>query len=159
MSDLGPCPCNLAVAYEDCCKPIHSGQRQADTAEALMRSRYSAYVAADIDYLLKTWHPSTRPAAIDPKTIPRWCGLEVIRTEQGGRDDQQGVVEFRAQAMSHDKALVLHELSRFVCEDGRWLYLDGELQGDGGGLKASKVGRNSPCPCGSGKKFKKCCGP
>jgi SEC-C motif-containing protein len=127
----------------------------------LMRSRYSAYVAGDIAYLLRTWHPSTRPPAIEAATIPDWCGLEIIRTEQGLEGDETGKVEFQATARSHHNNLTLHEVSHFVQEAGQWLYVAGEVREDcsRAGKPADKVGRNRACPCGSGKKFKKCCGP
>jgi len=155
LIDHAPCPCGSTAAYADCCSPALAGRIAAPTAEALMRSRYTAYVAADVAYLLRTWHSRTRPAAIDPATIPRWRGLEILRTEQGREGDSQGVVEFRATAQSARGIVHLREVSRFVREDGQWLYVDGELIDEG---PAAKAGRNSPCPCGSGKKFKKCCG-
>jgi len=125
-----------------------------------MRSRYSAYVMGDISYVLKTWHSSTRPSAIDPATLPNWCSLEIIRTEKGQVDDDEGVVEFKAKALSLNKMFELHEVSRFVKEAGQWLYVSGDVGEDSqeAGREADKVGRNSPCPCGSGKKFKRCCG-
>jgi len=126
----------------------------------LMRSRYSAYVAGDIAYLLRSWHPSTRPAAIEAATIPEWCGLEIIRTEQGLEDDEAGLVEFQATARSHQNIPTLHEVSHFVQEAGQWLYVAGDVREDSrAGKPTDKVGRNCACPCGSGKKFKKCCGP
>ncbi len=138
-----------------------SGRKQADTAEALMRSRYSAYVAGDTAYVLRTWHASTRPSALDTDVIPAWCGLEIVRTEKGQEEDDQGLVEFKARALSEQTMVELHEVSRFVKEDGQWLYVAGDIREEGTEKKAGatkKVGRNSPCPCGSGKKFKKCCG-
>ncbi len=142
-----------------CCAAVLSGEKIALTAEMLMRSRYSAYVAGDSAYLLKTWHPATRPLALDPATIPEWCGLKIIRTEKGQAGDATGMVEFRATARSQQKILTLHEVSHFVKEAGHWLYVSGEIQEDSlrPGTPAGKVGRNDPCPCGSGKKFKKCC--
>jgi SEC-C motif-containing protein len=140
---------------------VLSGPKKAATAEALMRSRYSAYVMGDIAYLLLTWHSSTRPPAIDPDTIPDWCGLDIIRTDKGQVDDDEGIVEFKATALSHGRILTLHEVSRFVQEAGQWLYVSGDVIGDSSqeGRITEKVGRNCLCPCGSGKKFKKCCGP
>ncbi len=124
-----------------------------------MRSRYCAYVLGDIPYVLRTWHPSTRPAAIDPAAIPDWCGLDILRTEQGQAGDDQGIVEFRATALLQGKVFILHEVSRFVREAGQWLYVAGDITADSAqaGSAAPKAGRNAPCPCGSGKKFKKCC--
>lgn len=160
MTDQSLCPCNSGNQYSACCEPPISGSRGADTAEALMRSRYTAYVVRNVDYLLKTWHPSTRPTTIDPATIPEWQGLRIFYTKAGGVADEKGTVEFVATALSHGKALRLHEVSRFVKENGQWFYVDGEIRGENQpATKTPKVGRNEPCPCGSGRKFKKCCGP
>jgi len=160
MTDTKQCPCNSGILYAECCAALLSGQTVAVTAEGLMRSRYSAYVAGDIAYLLRTWHPSTRPPALDAETFPGWCGLEIIRTEKGQEDDNEGIVEFKATALSRDTIVKLHEESRFVKEAGQWLYVSGEITEDVPqvGCQTKKVGRNCLCPCGSGKKFKKCCG-
>lgn len=126
-----------------------------------MRSRYTAYVVKDVGYLLRTWHPSTRPADLDPATIADWQSLQIIRTEKGLATDNEGIVEFIATALSQQKILSLHEVSRFVKEDGHWFYVDGDIKKNSppAAHAAKKAGRNDPCPCGSGKKFKKCCGP
>jgi SEC-C motif-containing protein len=159
-TDIDICPCNSNRPYTECCKPLLSGNRLACTAEALMRSRYTAYVVRDIDYLLSSWHPSTRPDKIDPATIPEWYALHVIRTEKGMETDSEGVIEFQATAFSRKNEWRLHEISRFVKEDGQWFYLDGDIKDDSLPLaiRGVKVGLNDPCHCGSGKKFKKCCG-
>ncbi|MGE4560981.1 MAG: YchJ family metal-binding protein, partial [Desulfobulbus sp.] len=104
---------------------------------------------------------------IDVETIPHWCGLEILGTEQGQADDREGLVEFRATALADERLIVLRERSRFVREQGAWRYVDGEFIEEeqpvaavpSSPAKAKKVGRNDPCPCGSGRKFKKCCGP
>lgn len=126
-----------------------------------MRSRYTAYVVRDVDYLIKTWHPSTRPISISPDTIPEWYGLYIVHTEDGTATDDKGIVEFKATALSQKKIWRLHEISRFKKEDGQWFYIDGDIKGDSPPVvrRGEKVGRNDPCPCGSGKKFKKCCWP
>jgi SEC-C motif-containing protein len=158
-STQSPCPCCSGAFYANCCAPYLLGATTAPTAVALMRSRYTAYVLADIGYLLKTWHPSTRPATIDPGTIPDWQGLRIIHSEGGEVNEAQGGVEFEARAIVRQKPCHLHERSRFVREDGAWFYVDGTLQSSPPPLaKATKVRRNAPCPCGSGKKSKKCCG-
>lgn len=125
-----------------------------------MRSRYTANIEKNVGYLLQTWHPSTRPSVLDPATIPNWCGLQIVRTERGREDDDEGIVEFVATALVRNKRCTLHEVSRFVREAGQWLYVTGDLLGDSeqAEIRAGKTGRNDPCPCGSGKKFKKCCG-
>jgi len=127
-----------------------------------MRSRFTAYVLRDINYLLASWHPSTRPIAIDPATIPDWTSLQIIRTEKGREIDTEGVVEFRAIAMARKTFCRFQEMSRFVKENGQWFYTDGDLKGAPAPSERSvapKVWRNDPCPCGSGKKHKKCCSP
>ena len=124
---MSACPCNPGVAYADCCAPLHAGEPAA-TAEALMRSRYSAYVRGDSGYLLATWHPSTRPLELDLNAGPqtRWLGLEVKHREMTGPDT--ATVEFVARyKVGGAPAVRLHELSRFVREEGRWYYLDGEF--------------------------------
>jgi SEC-C motif-containing protein len=114
------CPCGTGERYAACCGPLHRGDEAAATAEALMRSRYSAFAVGDVAYLRSSWHASTRPARLEVDPSLRWLGLEVLHA-QGGMLDTAGVVEFRAR---HDRG-VLHERSRFVREGGRWLYLDG----------------------------------
>lgn len=160
MTKPPPCPCHSGRTYPECCGSLLSGERTAVTAEALMRSRYTAYVVRNITYLLQSWHPSTRPADINPGSFPKWQGLHIIRTEAGSEGDDKGVVEFKATFLTGKGNGVLHEISRFVKENGRWFYVNGELQDTG--LSAAKtevkVGRNTLCTCGSGKKFKKCCG-
>lgn len=121
-----PCPCGLPRSYADCCGRAHRGEPAAD-AEALMRSRYSAYALGLADYLLSTWHPSTRPAALDLDETPRprWLGLEVKRHAVTGADT--AVVEFVARCRVAGRGQRLHEASRFVREEGRWYYVDGEM--------------------------------
>ncbi len=171
MSNAASCPCESGALFEACCVPLLSGTSRAATAEALMRSRYTAYVRVAVPYLLETWHPSTRPQEIDVDAMPHWCGLEILGCDQGGEGDAQGWVEFRATALAEGRLLVLRERSRFVRDEGAWRYVDGEFIEEEkpevappspAAAKAQsgkgKVGRNDPCPCGSGKKFKKCCG-
>jgi len=123
------CPCTPSASYAKCCQPLHEGTPAA-TAEALMRSRYSAYVLGLHEYLLATWHPDTRPATLDPDDTPglRWLGLDVKR--HADADDGTAVVEFVARyKVGGAPAVRMHEVSRFVREDGRWLYVDGEFPG------------------------------
>lgn len=98
-----------------------------------MRSRYSAYVRGDGAYLLRTWHPSTRPPVLDLAGVPavKWCGLEVLRAKAGGPGDREGIVEFVARFKENGRAGRLHETSRFVREGGEWLYVDGILYSGG----------------------------
>mgnify|MGYP002713033755 CR=1 FL=1 len=148
-----PCPCTSGLSFEACCGPIIRGEENARTALALMRSRYTAYVLGDADYLRASWHASTRPAELHLAVNESgWCGLEILHCESGRPGDVSGRVHFRARARQG----VLEENSRFRFEDGCWYYLDGELIDAPPANR--KVGRNEPCPCGSGRKYKKCCG-
>lgn len=121
----GACPCGSGRPYVACCGPVHSGE-PAVTAEALMRSRFSAFARGDAAPLLASWHPSTRPAALELEPELVWRRLQLVDTVAGGPDDAEGVVEFRASYRGPDGAGLLHERSRFVRVDGRWVYLDGE---------------------------------
>ncbi|GED96390.1 YchJ family protein [Gordonia crocea] len=101
------------------------------TAAELMRSRFNAFRDADATWLLRTWHPSTRPASLDLADNPRWRGLQIVEVVDGGPDDETGVVEFRATYLGTDGEVgILHERSRFVREAGKWCYLDGTTPGD-----------------------------
>lgn len=121
-----------------------------------MRSRYSAYVLGNEDYLKASWATETFPGALELDKGPRWCGLQIVNTEQGRADDDEGSVEFIATYLEGDHLGQLHELSRFARQERRWVYVDGDIQP---GQAPVKIARNEPCPCGSGKKFKRCCAP
>ena len=143
------CPCGSTLPEPQCCTRYHAGE-VPPTPEALMRSRYLAYAGGLTDYLLDTWHPDTRPATMTPDPQTRWRALEIIdSSEEGGH----GRVHFRATWHAGEQWGVLEEKSRFVRESGRWFYHSGEVS-----EHTLKPGRNDPCPCGSGRKFKKCCG-
>lgn len=120
------CPCGSGAPYARCCGRLHAGAENAANAEALMRSRYSAYVLQLEDYLLATWHASTRPSELDLAADgTKWLGLEVKRHQQ--QDDRHATVEFVARYRIAGRGHRLSELSRFVKEDGRWYYVDGQL--------------------------------
>ena len=129
MSQL--CPCGSAVEYSLCCHPYVSGEKVAPDPEHLMRSRYCAFVMQDADYLIKTWHPSCGAAALRAELMAGFAHTEWL-----------GLTVF-------GKTGAIIERSRFLKENGQWYYIDGTRP---------QFGRNDPCPCGSGKKFKKCCG-
>ena len=119
------CPCLSGLAYGKCCEVLHTGGGVATTAEQLMRSRFSAFAVGATDYLLATWHPSTRPPDLELDPSLRWYRLDIERTERGGPFDTEGIVEFRAHFRSPDGAGEQHEVSRFVREAGAWTYVDG----------------------------------
>ncbi len=150
------CACNSGKLFNACCGPLLSGTVVASTAEALMRSRYVAYTLGNADYLLRTWHPSTRPAALHDLALTQWQGLQVIRTKAGSATDKKGIVEFQAHYIVHRTSKVMHETSRFIKENGQWFYV--EAMPDATPTKPNRTRRNAPCPCGSGKKYKRCCG-
>lgn len=123
MSFHQPCPCDRDASYLQCCGVFHQGT-PAPSAVALMRSRYTAFVVGDVDYLFRTWHPKTRPheIGVDPATV--WQGLVIHRTEQGLPGDDVGVVEFTAMYQEHGRECSLHETSSFARRGGRWVYVD-----------------------------------
>ncbi|MGY0022824.1 YchJ family protein [Streptomyces sp. cg35] len=121
------CPCGLPRPYADCCGRFHSGQAAAPSAEALMRSRYAAFTRRDAAYLLRTWHPDTRPPGVDFDPALTWAGLEILETTEGSAFHQKGTVTFRARYKDSGRAGSLHERSRFVRVDGAWVYVDGDF--------------------------------
>lgn len=146
MSNKDLCPCNSGDQYRQCCEPIINGDTIARTAEALMRSRYTAFVIKDVDYISKTWHPSTKPVGISPETIPEWYGLEIVNTKEGNDHDFKGIVEFKATSLTQKKIWHLHEVSHFVKEEEQWLYVNGDVKGQAPPpMKTKKIGRNEPC--------------
>ena len=158
------CPCGSERPYKQCCEPYIRGTRNAPTAEALMRSRYCAYVKSEIDYIYGTTHSSQR-GKFDRKESEDWSqktdwhSLEICQTDAGGEEDHAGTVEFIARYRNRGKMARHHEVAEFKKEEGQWYFFDGhapkyeQVKRDG-----AKIGRNDPCPCGSGKKYKKCCG-
>jgi SEC-C motif-containing protein len=122
------CPCGSGLAYPGCCgRYLDAGERPA-TAEQLMRSRYTAYSLGREHYLLDSWHPSTRPRLLDLAAEPavQWVGMKILDAADGGARDTTGSVAFVARCKLNGRAQRLHEVSRFVREDGRWYYLDGD---------------------------------
>lgn len=128
MAELIACPCGSKKAFADCCAPYINGVEAAPAAEALMRSRYTAYTLLREDYLLATWDSATRPSALNlAEEVPtKWLGLEVKRHQQ--QDAEHAIVEFVARYKVHGRAYRLHEVSRFVRKDGWWFYVDGEIR-------------------------------
>ncbi len=117
-----------------------------------MRSRYCAYVLDDVKYLSETWHPDFRPRELTIDPDVRYIGLTIIASDQ---QDRQATIEFEARLLANGQVQAMHEKSGFTLEQGRWLYTSGDMLRPS--FKAWKPGRNEGCPCGSGKKFKRCC--
>jgi len=164
MSETDSCPCGSGAPLNACCKPLLDGTTKAPTAEALMRSRYTAYTLQDIDYLASTLDPDElrdfdRATTEEWARDSTWVGLEIVKTSAGSGNDKDGTVEFKARYERAGAMHEHHEVSRFRNMGGRWLYSGGK---DVGPVQfkrdAPKTGRNEPCPCGSGRKYKKCCG-
>ncbi|MBK1650191.1 YchJ family protein [Rhabdochromatium marinum] len=125
-----PCPCGSGQDHTDCCAPYLAESAMPPTAEALMRSRYTAYALGAFEYLRATWHSSTRPAELASESNSKWVGLQILATEGGGPNATEGKVEFIAHYKIQGRAFRLHERSRFVREGGAWRYLDGVLDPD-----------------------------
>ncbi len=164
MENTEPCPCKSGKTFGECCGPLIAGTASAETAEALMRARYSSYVTGDVEFL-KTSATEACQAEFDEDSsrawsrAAEWHGLEIIKTEAGGAGDDSGVVEFRALYTANGEFCNHHEVAQFAREGGAWKFSDGELVGETPIVREQpKVGRNDLCPCGSGKKYKKCCG-
>lgn len=123
------CPCGSGKPLSDCCLPLIEGKIIAQTAEQLMRSRFTAYSRKNLGYLLSSWYPDTRPAQMGPDELEgiKWLDLNITGHEQGQTDDSEGTVSFCARFKIGGKAGRLQEKSRFVRQDGRWYYLDGEV--------------------------------
>ncbi len=156
------CTCGSTREFNDCCDPIIAGA-PPETAEALLRSRYTAFAQGNIDYLIDTLTPETRETfdsieAENTAADAQWQGLEIRAITRGGIADETGSIEFVANFRLRDQQRVHHELSHFRREEGRWMCAGGETNPKPVQREVVKVGRNEPCPCGSGKKYKKCCG-
>lgn len=158
------CPCGSGKNYTDCCEPIIKGTVKASTAEELMRSRYTAYVKHEIAHIAKTCVSSDDDSEIDMEETRRWSeestwqGLKILRKEKGNAEDKEGIVEFSATYTRKGLKDVHLERAHFTKKNGEWVYDSGELIPTTIVREGAKVGRNDPCPCGSGKKYKQCCG-
>ena len=158
------CPCGSPKELADCCEPYVQGKEAAPTAEALMRSRYVSYTMGEVGYIAATHLPDNRDD-VDLKAAERWAehaewqGLDIIESVAGKVDDDEGVVEFVARFAMQGKDQRHHERSTFKKVEGKWYYVDGDMVKPKPVVReGAKVGRNEPCPCGSGKKHKRCCG-
>ncbi len=149
------CPCGTKKRYLDCCALFIEQHNHPETAQQLMRSRYSANVRQELNYLLSSWHHTTRPNDMnlsDLKTT-NWLQLYIVECTEGLKQHNNGSVEFVAYFLTNGSTEKLHEKSQFIKQHNQWLYVDGKI------IEHSNYqpGRNLPCYCGSGKKFKHCC--
>ena len=154
-----PCPCGTEKLFEACCEPLLTRQRVAETAEQLMRARFTAHVAHNFRFLHDTHQPTAGKPYEEEAGVPavRWTRL-VVHSSEPGRDASQAFVDFSAYGLEGETEKVLHEKAEFVRVDGVWLYQrEARLGPAPYKSTAPKVGRNEPCPCGSGKKYKHCC--
>jgi SEC-C motif domain protein len=121
------CPCGSGKSYAECCQNYVEQTKDAPTAEALMRSRYSAFVLLNEEYLRYSWHPGSCPKTIHLNENVKWLGLKIVATKAGGLTDKTGEVEFVARSKISGKAHRLHERSQFINENNRWLYIEGKF--------------------------------
>ena len=156
------CPCGSGIPYSECCELIVSGDQLATTAEQLMRARYSGYAFAKMDFIFNSTHPDhcegyDHAGTKEWAETAEWQGLEIIGTKKGGVDDSTGEVEFIARFSEKGENREHHEAGQFKKKDGRWYFTEGKMIRQKP-LTIAKIGRNDPCTCGSGLKYKKCCG-
>ncbi|WP_428411791.1 YchJ family protein [Pararhizobium sp.] len=157
------CPCGSAKEFATCCSRHIAGQQPAPTAEALMRARYTAFTLGNLDYIESTIteHASQSFNRVDmERSLPgtEWLGLEVRDTTGGRESDDSGTVNFAFHYRSKNRDFSQVEIASFRRVDGAWLYDDSEINPKAPPLRVENIGRNEPCRCGAGKKYKKCCG-
>ena len=150
------CPCGSKKPYQYCCGIYLTGKKNPETAEKLMRSRYTAFCKGNIDYLIATLHPDKRTQSDRTELTKsinntQWLSLTIINTHKGKKNDAIGQVEFEAVYRINEPGQ-LHELSKFIKADNKWFYLEGDI------LPGTIPKRNAPCWCGSGEKYRKCHG-
>ncbi len=156
------CPCGSGSAFANCCEPVIKGTSESETAEELMRARYSAFVTHAIDFIVDSTHSRTRKEVDlafirDWSENSTWRGLQVFETKIV--DENRALVSFEAQFTQDGKDHSHREKSLFEREDGKWRFVTGEeLKNPTVRYEERRPGRNDPCPCGSGKKYKKCHG-
>lgn len=158
------CHCGSDQEYQVCCQPFHKGAAWPETAEGLMRARYSAFCAQEIDFLVESCVPEQRDT-VDLPSVKRWAeqsewqGLEIESCEAGLADDDTGVVNFIARFKAQGKLQEHKERAQFCRVDEKWYFKESVAEPVQTFVRENKkIGRNEPCPCGSGKKHKKCCG-
>lgn len=156
------CICDSGKPAIECCDPFLNNEKKPKTAEALMRSRYAAYAIGELDYIKDT-STGTALKEFDRKEAAEFIEeadflrLNILRTEKGGPNDDTGLVELVFHYDYNDKDYSQKEIAHFVKKDGEWFFENSEINPKGKTIEVEKTGRNDPCPCGSGKKYKKCC--
>ena len=158
------CSCDTKKPFSACCEPVLKGEKIPEYAADLMRARYTAFVRHDIDFIMNSLSPA-RKKDIDRKGVEEWSndtqweGLEIVGSQKGGPTDETGQVEFIARFRDKEEIQEHHELASFLKIKGSWCFEDGRTPPVKQViLDGPKIGRNDPCHCGSGKKFKKCHG-
>jgi len=166
---MEPCPCGSGRLLAECCLPVIRGEREAANPEELMRSRYSAFALGEVDWIMASHHPDT-VGEIDRDEVEQWSassewlGLRIRETEGGESGDDTGTVTFRARYKVQGRQVDHVEHAHFEKDGASWRFHSVLEEEDGGGPElvpvgpSSTTGRNDPCPCGSGRKYKKCCG-
>jgi len=151
------CYCCSGKLFANCCGPLLVSEQAAQTPEQLMRSRYSAFVLNNTEYLKRTWAQEMSPSALDLDNDSHWLKLEILHSKDNRPLQQSGEVEFKAwfvdKSDAQHRLMCLHELSDFKIEDGHWVYYSGQLFE----VPVSVLTKKQSCPCGSGKKYKHCC--
>ncbi len=162
MQEFTQCPCCSGNSFADCCRDIVAGTTLASTPLALMRSRYTAHVCKEMPHIIRTMRGKALKLFDEEKTHTEWfeqsvwTKLEIVDAPEVQKHDKEGFVEFKAFYNFQGQPLCVHERSKFVKEDGAWYYVLGQ-QKNPTIASSNKIGRNDVCPCGSGKKYKKCC--
>ena len=162
MTENQTCPCGSGNSFANCCEQVISGERESQTAEELMRARYAAFATGAIEFIVETTHSRTRhevnvPDITEWSQTSTWRGLRIIDTKDIA--DHQAYVSFEAQFTQQGQEQSHKEKSLFEREDGKWRFVTGtELKNPTVRYETPRPGRNQPCSCGSGKKYKKCCG-
>lgn len=162
MQDLELCPCCSGEIFAKCCKEIVAGNKIAETPLALMRSRYTAHACKNMPHIIRTMRGKALKLFDEEKTHEEWFEqsvwqkLEIIDAPEVNKHSKEGIVEFKAYSVFKGVEQVLHERSKFMKLNNQWYYVAGQNK-QAHISSSKKVGRNDDCPCGSGKKYKKCC--
>jgi SEC-C motif domain protein len=159
---MNACNCGSGIDYANCCEPILNGSSHAIIAEQLMRARYTAFTVHQVDFIYESTHPDHRDGFDREGTRAwaeqsSWQGLEIIGSSLGGENDNEGEVEFIARYKEKESNREHHERAQFRKCDNQWFFAESVMVKQQP-LLVTKIGRNDPCLCGSGLKYKKCCG-